>query len=118
MYLLPLPACEKRLVFVAWCVHGGQRSTSGSQFSPFAVGSGGRSQAVRFVWQVPLPAEPSRQTFISFRSLVITHPPCEPPQICDSETSVLLVDVYYMAHSRSVVNSLVAEWNVSQASSG
>lgn len=105
-------------MFVAWCVHGGQRSTSGNQFSPFAVGSGGRSQVVRFVCQMPLPAEPSCQTFISFCSLVITHLPCEPPRICDGETSVLLVDVYYMAHGRSMVNSLVAEWNVSQASSG
>lgn len=43
MYLLPLPVCEKR--FVPRCMRGSQRTTSGSQLSPFAVRSDDRSQA-------------------------------------------------------------------------
>lgn len=76
------------------------------------MGSGDRSQAVRFVWQVLLPAELSHQPFIKL--LLICYLPVslsspEDRGLTDGETPVLIIDRYYLEHSRSVVNSLMTE---------
>lgn len=45
-------------------VCGGQRSTFGSQFSPFILASEDQILVARFVWQALLSAEPSHQLMV------------------------------------------------------
>lgn len=77
------------------CVSEGQRTTSGSQFSPFAVGSSDQSG-------VCVASALTRLSLI-FCSCVIICPPREPPCICESKNSVLAIGVYSSAHSGSLV---------------
>lgn len=76
-------------------VFEGQRTTSGSQFSPFAVGSSDQSGFCV--------ASALTHSSLIFHSFVIICPPREPPCVCESENSVLAVGVYSSAHRRSLV---------------